>query len=79
MKELAEAVAAATSSKLVSWPAEDLVRAHGAHGGALLNDLSVSTVKARRELGWVPRHTSFVAEAPDLWRDWQAARAEPVR
>jgi nucleoside-diphosphate-sugar epimerase len=79
VKELAEAVATATNSKLVSWPAEELVRAHGAYGEALLNDLSVSTVKARRELGWVPRHTSFVAEAPDLWRDWQAARATPVR
>jgi nucleoside-diphosphate-sugar epimerase len=78
VKELAEAVAAATRSKLVSWPAEDLLRAHGAYGEALLNDLCVSSVKARRELGWVPRHTSFVAEAPELWRDWQAARATPV-
>jgi nucleoside-diphosphate-sugar epimerase len=79
VRELAEAVALATQSKLVTWPADDLVRAHGAYGEALLNDLSVSTAKARRELGWVPRHTSFVAEAPDLWRDWQAARATPVR
>ncbi len=78
VKELAEAVAVATQSKLVSWPADDLVHAHGAYGEALLNDLSVSSAKARRELGWVPRHTSFVTEAPDLWRDWQAARATPV-
>ena len=46
---------------------------------ALLNDLSVSSAKARRELGWVPRHVSFVAEAGELWRAWQAGRATPVR
>jgi nucleoside-diphosphate-sugar epimerase len=79
VRELAEAVATATGSKTVSWPAADLVRSHGGYGEALLNDLCVTSAKARRELGWVPRHTSFVAEAPDLWRDWQSARATPVR
>src|ERR1051326_5125336 len=63
VKELAEAVAAATGSKAVSWPAAELVRAHGGFGEALLNDLIVSSARARRELGWVPRHTSFAAEA----------------
>jgi UDP-glucose 4-epimerase len=79
VKELAEAVAVATNSHLSSWPAEDLVKSHGGYGEALLNDLVVSSAKARRTLGWVPRHTSFVAEAPELWRDWQAARVTPVR
>jgi nucleoside-diphosphate-sugar epimerase len=79
VKEMAEAVAVATKSRPVSWPAADLVRSHGAYGEALLNDLSVSAAKAHRELGWVPRHASFVTEAPELWRDWQAARAAPVR
>ena len=79
VKELAESVATATGSKPVSWPAQDLVQAHGGFGEALLNDLCVTSAKARRELGWVPRHTSFVAEASDLWRDWQSARETPVR
>ena len=79
MKELAEAVAAVTGSKAVPWPAAELVKALDGYGEALLNDLSVSSAKARRELGWVPRHTSFVAEAGDLWREWQAGRATPVR
>src|SRR5262249_46206058 len=79
VRELAEAVAQATSSKAVSWPAAELVKSMGRYGEALLNDLTVSCSKARRELGWVPRHVSFVAEAKDLWRDWQAARATPVR
>ena len=78
VKELAEAVATATSSQAASWSAEELVRSHGGYGEALLNDLRVSCVKARRELGWVPRHTSFVTEAPELWRAWQAARIAPV-
>jgi len=79
VKELAEAVAAATSSKAVSWPAAEMVKELGGYGEALLNDLSVSSAKARRELGWVPRHVSFVAEAAELWRAWQAGRATPVR
>jgi len=78
VKELAEAVAAATSSKAVSWPAAEMVKELGGYGEALLNDLSVSSAKARRELGWVPRHVSFVAEAPELWRAWQAGRTTPV-
>lgn len=79
VKDLAESVAAATNSKAQPWPAEDLIRTHAGFGEALLNDLTVTSAKARRMLGWVPRHTSFVAEAPDLWRDWQAARVAPVR
>jgi nucleoside-diphosphate-sugar epimerase len=79
VKQLAEAVATATNSKPVPWPAADLVRTHGPLGEALLNDLTVSSAKARRELGWVPRHLSFVAEADDLWREWQSNKPAPVR
>lgn len=79
VKELSEAVANATGSRALSWPADDLVRTHGAFGELLLNDCQISAAKARRELGWVPRHLSFVAEADDLWREWQAARPAPVR
>lgn len=79
VKQLAEAVANATRSKPVPWPAEELVEALGPLGEALLNDLTVSAAKARRDLGWVPRHLSFVSEADDLWREWQSARPTPVR
>lgn len=79
VKELAESVAKATRSKAVPWPATDLVKELGPVGEALLNDLVVSSAKARRELGWVPRHLSFVAEADDLWREWQSAKPAPVR
>ena len=79
VKDMAEAVARATRSKTVSLPADELVRRHGAFGEALLNDLSASSAKARRELGWVPRHPGFVNGADELWREWQAARPTPVR
>src|SRR5262245_35122959 len=79
VKELADAVAEASGAKAVTWPAPELVKSMGGYGEALLNDLSVTCSRARRELGWVARHVSFVAEAKDLWREWQAGRVEPVR
>lgn len=78
VKELAEAAAVAAEAKALSWPATQVVETLGLFGKALLNDLQVTSAKARRELGWVPRHTSFVAEAPALWREWQEARQAPV-
>ncbi len=78
VKEMAEAAAAAAGAKAVSWPAPQVVETLGLYGKALLNDLQVTSAKARRELGWVPRHTSFVAEAPELWREWQEVRETPV-
>jgi len=78
VKQLAEAAAAAAGVPALPWPADELVGALGLYGKALLNDLQVTSAKARRELGWVPRHTSFVNEAPALWREWQEAREAPV-
>lgn len=78
VKQLAEAAAAAAGAQAVAWPAEDLVAKLGPLGKALLNDLEVTSAKARRELGWVPRHTSFVDEAPELWREWTESRAATV-
>ncbi|MEO5987663.1 MAG: NAD-dependent epimerase/dehydratase family protein [Candidatus Eisenbacteria bacterium] len=78
VKELAEAAAKAAEAKAKAWPAEEVIETLGPYGKALLNDLQVTSAKARRELGWVPRHTSFVTEAPELWREWQEARQAPV-
>lgn len=78
VKALAEAAAAAAQAQAQPWPATEVVQTLGLFGKALLADLSVSSAKARRELGWVPRHTSFVNEAPELWREWQEAREAPV-
>jgi len=69
--ELAAAVAAATGAVVRPQEPEAVLRTLGAYGAALLLDQQFSAARARRELGWVPRHASFVAEAPGLWREWQ--------
>jgi nucleoside-diphosphate-sugar epimerase len=78
VKQMAEAAAAAVGVPAKPWPAKELVGTLGLFGKALLNDAQVSSAKARRELGWVPRHNSFLTEAPQLWREWQEARAAKV-
>jgi nucleoside-diphosphate-sugar epimerase len=78
VKQLAEAAAAAAGVTAKPWPAEELVAALGLYGKALLNDAQVTSARARRQLGWVPRHNSFVTDAPQLWREWQEARAATV-
>ncbi len=78
VKQLAEAAAAAAGVPAQPWPADELVATLGLYGKALLHDQVVTSAKARRELGWVPRHTSFVTEAPELWRDWQEANTAKV-
>lgn len=78
VKQLAEAAAAAAGATAVATPTEDVVKALGVFGKALLNDALYTSAKARRELGWVPRHSSFVNEAPELWREWNEARAAAV-
>ena len=41
---------------------------------ALQADQQISSEKARNDLDWRPRHESFVAEAPALFKAWQAAQ-----
>jgi nucleoside-diphosphate-sugar epimerase len=78
VKEIAEAIARASGATTGSWPADDVRAKLGGYGEALLTDTRVSAGKARRELGWVPRHTSFVAEADALYREWQASQKAAV-
>lgn len=78
VRELAEAAAHAAGVPATATPAEEVVRRLGSLGSALLADSMATAARARRELGWTPRHTSFVSEAPALWEEWQAATREPV-
>lgn len=78
VKQLAEAAAAAAGATAKGMPADEVVRTLGVYGKALLNDAMFTSAKARRELGWVPLHTSFVNEAPQLWREWTEARSAAV-
>jgi nucleoside-diphosphate-sugar epimerase len=44
----------------------------------MLMDQRVTSARARRELGWVPRHSSFVTEIEDLYREWAAGQKAAV-
>lgn len=78
VRELAEAAAGAVGVKARPSDPEELIQKDGAWGAAQLMDQRFTSAKARRELGWVPRHASFVAEANSLYREWQAGQATPV-
>jgi nucleoside-diphosphate-sugar epimerase len=78
VRELAQAVAQATGAEALPLDREAVVRAEGLSGAAMLMDQQFTAARARRELGWVPRHVSFVAEAEALYRDWQAASQAAV-
>jgi nucleoside-diphosphate-sugar epimerase len=78
VRQLAEAAADAAGAKAVSRPGAEVIAALGLYGKALLNDLQATSARARRELGWVPRHGSFVHEAPQIWREWLDARGAAV-
>jgi nucleoside-diphosphate-sugar epimerase len=78
VREIAEAIARATGAAAQPWPADDVREKLGGYGEALLADLRVNAGRARRTLGWVPRHTSFVAEVDALYREWQAGQQAAV-
>jgi nucleoside-diphosphate-sugar epimerase len=72
VRELAEAVARASGVEAQPWDREQVVAQLGLSGAAQLLDQRVTAARARRVLGWVPRHTHFVAEAASLRGDWLA-------
>ena len=78
VRELAEAVARAAEAQAIPSDPAQVRETQGAYGAGLLLDQRVTAVKARRELGWVPRHTSFVNEASDLYGDWRAGERTAV-
>lgn len=78
VRELAEAVARATGTQALPRDRETVLRTPGLSGAAMLMDQQFTSARARRELGWVPRHTSFVIEAEALFREWQAAAQAAV-
>jgi nucleoside-diphosphate-sugar epimerase len=77
VRELAEAVAKATGADAVPQHRRDVLETRGALGAAELMDQQFTGIRARRELGWVPRHTGFPPAAEALLKEWETA-AEPV-
>lgn len=78
VRQIGQAIAAATGAELRWWEAEGVLKQLGLYGEALLASFKCTSAKARRELGWVPRHTNFVREVDDLFREWQAGSEAPV-
>lgn len=74
-REVAEAIAAHAGAEARAWPAEEVVARLGAFGKALLQSQMFSSMKARRDLGWVPRHTSFVKEVAAFHGEWEEAHS----
>jgi len=72
VRELAEAAARSAGATAHSVPRGQVLEELGDYGAALLMDQRMTAAKARRELGWVPRHASFITEADDLYREWVA-------
>jgi nucleoside-diphosphate-sugar epimerase len=78
VKQIFEAIARSTGAELRHWEAEGVLKHLGLYGEALLTSQKCTAGKARRELGWVPRHQNFAREADDLYREWQAGQKTPV-
>ena len=78
VRELAEAAGRAAGAQPHPSDPAQLREQLGPEGAALLLDQRLTSAKARRELGWVPRHTSFVNEAADLYGDWRAGERAAV-
>lgn len=76
-REVAEAVARAANVPAVAWEREQVIASLGAFGEALMTTTRASSARARRELGWTPRHRRFVDEVDALWREWQDSQ-QPV-
>lgn len=74
-REVAEAIASLGGATARSWRADEVIARLGAYGKALLMSQTFSATKARRELGWVPRHTSFVKDVAALHGEWEEAHS----
>jgi nucleoside-diphosphate-sugar epimerase len=78
VREIAGAIARTSGVEATPWAREEVLEKLGSYGEALLSGARVSAARARRELGWVPRHTNFANEAEALHREWQTSQGTPV-
>jgi nucleoside-diphosphate-sugar epimerase len=76
--EIGAAIARVTGASLRLWEAAAVLKELGGYGAALLLSQKISAARARRELGWVPRHTSFVGEIEAIHGEWQSGRPTRV-
>ena len=79
LREIAEAIARVTGAQARPWPRASVIETLGDLGEAMLASQKFSAARVRRDLGWVPRHLSFIHEADALYREWLAFKGTPVR
>jgi nucleoside-diphosphate-sugar epimerase len=79
VRELAEAVARVTGATAQPWDLDEFVKRFGLYGKAQFTSQKLSPARAQSELGWTPRHRSFVDEVEALDHEWQETRNTPVR
>ncbi len=78
VREIAEAIAKVTGAQARPRDQAEVLKQLGLFGRALLTSQKIDASKARRELGWTPKHTSLIDEAAQLDQDWLASRGTPV-
>jgi nucleoside-diphosphate-sugar epimerase len=78
VRQIADAIAGVTGTQPRAHEASDVLKQLGLFGRALLTDQKINAAKARHDLGWTPRHTSFVDEVAKLDQEWLATRGTPV-
>jgi len=76
--EIGEAIARVTGAAARRKEPAAVLRELGGYGEALLLDQMATAAKARRELGWVPPHTSFVNQVEAIYGEWQTGQQAPV-
>jgi nucleoside-diphosphate-sugar epimerase len=79
VREIAVAVASVTGATARAQSEEQVIATLGLLGRAFLASLRINATKARRDLGWVPRHTNFVAEVEAIHREWLEPREAQVK
>ena len=78
LRQIADAIATVTGAQARPREASEVLKQSGLVGRGLLASQKIDASKARRELGWTPKHTSFVDEVGLLDQDWLGSRGTPV-
>jgi nucleoside-diphosphate-sugar epimerase len=76
--EVGAAIARVTGAETRLWPHDEVVATLGPYGEALLASIRTTSARARRDLGWVPRHGAFVEGVDGVFREWMASQGSPV-
>ncbi len=77
-RQIATAIATTTGVQARSQDAADVLKQSGLRGRALLASQRLSSDRAHLELGWTPRHTSFLDEVGQLDIEFLDTRSTPV-